>query len=348
MSRFRKGLIVVAAVLSSSFAVGQSASAAVSWEFSEESAALGISAVSPHVERTGSVDRIWYPSLPSTAVSDCTDAGSCTLVGGVGRLGSDFTAITLPNGTRRAYFVDMTPGTSVKTVSSAQCVTTECLSVGTSTPIAADVAVPTTEKAWGVPDAVVTPDGKVRVYLVVSPTLTNSCPEKVRSYISNDGINFTVESGYRLEGGFVDTEILRAKTGDWLMIMSTGPGCGNGMQQLFVSSSADGLTWSTPQAVTKSDNRRLDPTGYEVSPNVFRIYYAFNASRTGETYTLKRGTLKIAAAATSSGSVATTTTTTVKIGASCTKAGAKSTVTVAKKKVNVTCKKVKNKLVWSK
>jgi hypothetical protein len=120
------------------------------------------------------------------------------------------------------------------------------------------------------------------------------------------------------------------------------------MQQLFVSSSADGLTWSTPQAVTKSDNRRLDPTGYEVSPNVFRIYYAFNASRTGETYTLKRGTLKIAAAATSTGSVATTTTTTVKIGASCTKAGAKSTVTVAKKKVNVTCKKVKNKLVWSK
>ncbi len=346
MSRFRKGLISSVVLAATTLAFSQGSSAAVSWEFSEESAALGISAVSPHVERTGSVDRIWYPSLPSTAVSDCTDAGACTLVGGVGRLGSDFTAITLPNGTRRAYFVDMTPGTSAKTVSSAQCVTTECLSVGTSTPIAADVAVPTTEKAWGVPDAVVTPDGKVRVYLVVSPTLTNSCPEKVRSYISNDGINFTVESGYRLEGGFVDTEILRAKTGDWLMIMSTGPGCGNGMQQLFVSSSADGLTWSTPQAVTKSDNRRLDPTGYEVSPNVFRIYYAFNASRTGETYTLKRGTLKIASGASTSGSVSITRAT--KIGASCTSAGAKSTVMVAKKTVKVTCKKVKNKLVWSK
>lgn len=64
MFRFRKGLIVVAAVLSSSFAVGQSASAAVSWEFSEESVALGISAVSPHVERTGSADRIWYQVFP--------------------------------------------------------------------------------------------------------------------------------------------------------------------------------------------------------------------------------------------------------------------------------------------
>ncbi len=344
MFRFRKGLIVVAAVLSSSFAVGQSASAAVSWEFSEESVALGISAVSPHVERTGSVDRIWYPSLPSTAVSDCTDAGACTLVGGVGRLGSDFTAVTLPNGTRRAYFVDMTPGTTSKTVSSAQCATTECLTVGTSTPIAADVAVPTTERAWGVPDAVVTPDGKVRVYLVVSPTLTSSCPEKVRSYISNDGINFTAESGYRLEGGFVDTEILRAKTGDWLMIMSTGPGCGNGMQQLLVSSSTDGLTWSTPQAVTKNDSRRLDPTGYEVSPNVFRIYYAFNASRTGETYTLKRGTLKIAAAATATTTTTVSTTKAAKLGGSCTKLGAKTTVN----KVKLTCKKVKTKTLWSK
>jgi hypothetical protein len=164
----------------------------------------------------------------------------------------------------------------------------------------------------------------------------------VRSYISNDGINFTAESGYRLEGGFVDTEILRAKTGDWLMIMSTGPGCGNGMQQLFVSSSVDGLTWSTPQAVTKDDNRRLDPTGYEVSPNVFRIYYAFNASRTGETYTLKRGTLKIAAAATTPGTVSTTTT--AKLGGSCTKLGAKTTIN----KVKLTCKKVKTKTIWSK
>lgn len=342
MRRFGKGFIVTTALLASLLASGQQASAGNTWELTEESVNLGISAVSPHVERTGSVDRLWYPSLPSTAVSDCTDAGACTLVSGVGRLDSDFTAITLPNGTRRAYFVDMTPGTSTKTVSSAQCVTAECLSVGTSTPIAADVAVPTTERAWGVPDAVVTPDGKVRVYLVVTTTMSNSCPEKVRSYISNDGINFTVESGFRLEGGFVDTEILRAKTGDWLMIMSTGPGCGNGMQQLFVSSSADGLAWATPQAVTLNDKRRLDPTGYEVSPNVFRIYYAYNESTTGENYILKRGILKIATASTAT--TTSTTSATVKLGGSCTKLGAKATVN----KVKLTCKKVKTKLVWSK
>ena len=296
MRRFGKGFIVTTALVASLLASGQQASAVVTWEFSEESVALGISAVSPHVERTGSVDRIWYPSLPSTAVSDCTDAGACTLVSGVGRLSSDFTAITLSNGTRRAYFVDMTPGTSTKTVSSAQCATAECLSVGTSTPIAADVAVPMTEKAWGVPDAVVTPDGKVRVYLVVSPTMSNSCPEKVRSYISNDGISFTKESGWRLENGIsVDPEILRAKTGDWFMILADGPGCGDRVQKLYTSTSNDGLTWSTPQKISGSDLRRLDPTGYEVSTNVFRIYYATAvAGALGDvTYTIKRGTIAI-------------------------------------------------------
>jgi len=342
MSRFNKGvsaLIVFAGV----FALSGTAHASSNWEFSEDSVNLGIDAVSPHVERTNGADRVWYPSIPSTAVVDCNEAGSCTSVPGVGRLGTDFTAVTLPNGSRRAYYVEMIQGSGQKTVVSAACATSECLSVGGSTAIAADVAVSTNEKAWGVPDAVVTPDGKVRVYLVVTTSLNSSCPEKVRSYISDDGISFTQESGFRLEGGYVDTEILRAKAGDWLMMTSTGPGCGNGMQQLFITSSTDGLTWSKPQVLTKDDKRRLDPTGYEVAPNVFRIYYSSAESRMTQSYQLRRGTLKIG-----SGSSSTATTSTAKAGAACTKAGAKASVTVAKKKTTLTCKTVKKKLVWSK
>jgi len=342
MSRFNKGvsaLIVFAGV----FALSGTAHASSNWEFSEDSVNLGIDAVSPHVERTNGADRVWYPSIPSTAVVDCNEAGSCTSVPGVGRLGTDFTAVTLPNGSRRAYYVEMIQGSGQKTVVSAACATSECLSVGGSTAIAADVAVSTNEKAWGVPDAVVTPDGKVRVYLVVTTSLNSSCPEKVRSYISDDGISFTQESGFRLEGGYVDTEILRAKAGDWLMMTSTGPGCGNGMQQLFITSSTDGLTWSKPQVLTKDDKRRLDPTGYEVAPNVFRIYYSSAESRMTQSYQLRRGTLKIG-----SGSSSTATTSTAKAGAACTKAGAKASVTVAKKKTTLTCKMVKKKLVWSK
>jgi hypothetical protein len=180
----------------------------------------------------------------------------------------------------------------------------------------------------------------VRIYLVVTAAKTNSCPEKVVSYISSDGVNFTKESGYRLEGGFVDTEVLRAKDGDWLMITSNGPGCGNGMQQLFVTTSNDGLSWSTPQAVTKADRRRLDPTGIEVSPNVFRIYYATSSSPMDQNYMLARGTLKLGSG-TGSGQVSIAS---PKAGGSCTKLGVKA----KSGKITLTCKKVKGKLVWSK
>ena len=157
-------------------------------------------------------------------------------------------------------------------------------------------------KAWGVPDAVRLPDGRIRIYIVESPSLTSSCPEKVASYISTDGISFAKESGWRLENGYVDTEVLRAKDGDWLMIMADGPGCTTAsgarkVQQLFVSTSNDGLTWAKPQLLTSTDVGRLDPTGYEVSPNVFRIYYAAGGAGAFDpntVYSIKRATMRIA------------------------------------------------------
>ena len=332
-------VLIALGIVASSAAIASPSSAASSWGFTQDSVSLGLSGVSPHVERVGSNDRLWYPGGPEgTVASDCTDGGVCTKVALGSRLGNDFTAVTLANGTRRAYYVEMSPNAGTKTVVSGACLTSACLGVGPTTAIAADVAVSNNEKAWGVPDAVVLPDGRVRVYLVVSPVMTSSCPEKVVSYISNDGISFTKESGYRLEGGYVDTEVLRAKDGDWLMITSNGPGCGNGMQQLFVTTSSDGLSWSAPQEVTKADRRRLDPTGYEVSPNVFRIYYATSASPMDQDYIIARGTLTLG-----SGS-SEVTVASPKQGGSCTKLGAKA----KSGSVTLTCKKVKNKLVWSK
>lgn len=273
----------------------QTASALVEWGLTEDAVSLGLTGVSPHVERTGNADRLWYPSLAGTVASDCTDAGACASVPVTGRLGSDFTAITLPNGTRRAYFVEVLPNAGTKSVSSATCLTTACTAVGTSTIAAAELVVSQTVRAWGVPDAVVTPDGKVRIYVVESP-VEGRCTEKLASYISNDGISFTKEAGWRLENGIsVDSEILRAKTGDWLMILADGPGCGDRVQKLYTSTSNDGLTWATPQKISGSDLSRLDPTGYEVSTNVFRIYYATAvAGALGDvTYTIKRGTIAI-------------------------------------------------------
>ena len=95
-------VLISLAVAISGFAQAPTASAVVEWGLTEDAVALGLTGVSPHVERTGNADRLWYPSLAGTIVSDCTDAGACASVPVTGRLGSDFTAITLPNGTRRA------------------------------------------------------------------------------------------------------------------------------------------------------------------------------------------------------------------------------------------------------
>ena len=352
MSRFGKGLITSVVLAATTLAFSQGSFAAVSWSFSEDSVSLGLSGVSPHVEKTGAVDRLWYSGGPAgTAVADCSDAGSCAAVSANWGTPINDVSFATFGGVKRAYFKKMDPGSGTQAVYSAPCATADCTSIGAATLASEGMKVSMQERAWGVPDAVELPGGAgVRIYIVESPTKSSSCPEKVASYTSTDGVNFVKDAGYRFsKDGYVDTEVLRAKTGEWVMIMADGPGCGS-HQRLYVSESTDGLSWSSPVVLTGTDKSRLDPTGYETSPgsNIFKIYFAAASSGKSMDFTLGRGSMKVAAAATSSGSVATTTTTTAKIGASCTKAGAKSTVTVAKKKVNVTCKKVKNKLVWSK
>ena len=356
MSRFSKGLISSVVLAATTLAFSQGSSAAVSWSFSEDSVSLGLSGVSPHVEKTGAVDRLWYSGGPAgTAVADCSDAGSCAAVSANWGTPINDVSFATFGGVKRAYFKKMDPGSGTQAVYLAPCATADCVSIGAATLASEGMKVSMQERAWGVPDAVELPCGAgVRIYIVESPSKSSSCPEKVASYTSTDGVNFVKDAGYRFaKDGYVDTEVLRAKTGEWVMIMADGPGCGS-HQKLYVSESTDGLSWSSPVALTGTDKSRLDPTGYETSPgsNVFKIYFAAAASGKSMDYTLGRGSMKVGSAATSPGAVATTKT--AKIGASCTTAGAKSTVKVAKKSVKVakksvkvTCKKVKKKLVWS-
>ena len=285
-----------------------SAQAVVEWQLTDDAVSLGMNGASPHVEKTASGDRVFRNDMvPSgTAVSMCTDAGTCsseTLTvsgGGV----SDYTVAVTTSGPR-AYFKRVNPDANTQAVFSAACNTSDCLSFGTATLTSTAMQVAKDTKAWGVPDAVRLPDGRIRIYIVEkedSATKGGSCPEKIASYISGDGVSFSKEPGWRLEGGYVDSEILRAKDGEWVMIMADGPGCttstgASKVQQLFVSTSSDGLTWAKPQVLTKTDIGRLDPTGYEVSPNVFRIYYAAGGSGAFDpntVYSIKRATMRIA------------------------------------------------------
>ena len=346
MSRIRKGLIASVVLATTTLGFSQGSSAAVSWSFTDESSNLGLTGVSPHAEKNGAVDRVWYSGGPAgTAVADCTSAGTCTAV--AANWGSPINDVSFATfgGVKRAYFKKMDPNTGMQAVYSAPCATTDCVSIGAATLTSEQMKVSTSMKAWGVPDAVELPGGAgVRIYIVESPVLSSSCPEEVASYTATDGVTFVKDAGYRFsKKGFVDTEVLRAKTGEWVMIMADGPGCGSA-QKLYVAESTDGLTWSNPAAVTNTDKGRLDPTGYETAAgsNIFKIYFATSAGGMDMNFVLGSGTLKIAAAATTPGTVSTTTT--ANRGGSCTKLGAKTTIN----KVKLTCKKVKTKTIWSK
>jgi hypothetical protein len=267
------------------------------WSLTEDAVDLGLSGVSPHVAKTTLGDRLWRSdTVPTgTGASLCDATGSCVqesfATGAVGPV-SDYTIAKAPSGWR-AYFKKIDGAT--QGVYSAPCTTVDCLSFGTPTLTSSGMVVSRETRAWGVPDPVKLPDGRIRIYIVESP-VSGGCTEKVASYISADGITFKKEKGWRLSGGFVDTEVLRAKNGNWVMIVADGPGCGSDKgsqkpQQLFTTTSLNGLKWTTPKALTGTDVGRLDPTGYEVSKNVFRIYYA-SGSITDNNYTIERATLR--------------------------------------------------------
>ncbi len=292
----RISIWIVAAVVASlaAQATGPSAGAVVEWEFVEESVSLGMSGVSPHVEKVAGGDRVWRSDGPvGTAVSLCTDAGSCaseTLSTPGGGPINDFSVAQTASGLR-AYFKRVEPQTRTQAVYSAPCLTADCLSIGAATLTTEDMKVSQDIKGWGVPDPVRLPDGRIRIYNVESP-VQGKCTEKIASYISVDGITFTKEPGWRLENGYVDTEVLRAKDGDWVMILADIACTASNNQKLFVTTSTDGLKWAEPQVLTGSGEFKLDPTGYEVSTNVFRIYYAAGDPRNGN-MVIKRGIMRI-------------------------------------------------------
>ena len=130
MSRFNKGVIALATVVAFTMVCSQQSSASSSWSFTDDSTNLGLTGVSPHVERTGSVDRLWYSGGPGgTAVADCTSSGSCTAV--AANWGSPINDVTFATfgGVKRAYFKKMDPMSGTQAVYSAPCLTADCVSM---------------------------------------------------------------------------------------------------------------------------------------------------------------------------------------------------------------------------
>lgn len=242
---------------------GQQGSAESSVEKSQlgNFSSLETEGVSPHLEVVDDDTlRIFYSSFAAggLVVAECTLNFECETTEVLQRM-SDLTVVTTGTGDRRGYWVELNPETGNKEiytgiVSPDGTALSDPRSLGFS-----DAG----QMGWGVPDAVTLPDGRVRLYWVVSGE--GRAQERIVSATSTDtsGAAFTEDEGFRLTGGYVDFEVLDASEAGWVAVMSTSPeNLPDTAQGIFIASSPDGLEWSTSGVSISPDNASyLDPTG---------------------------------------------------------------------------------------
>ena len=263
----------------------------------KDSVNLNLKGVSPYVEKLANGDdRLYFPSeeaFPGNIlIVDCKDSGTCIRQKVGSPFGADPTIVTLKDGSRRVFFVEHSGATrTIKyaTLSSDGLSYTDVKELGVEDSSISD------KRGWGVPDAVVKADGNVQVFWV-NMDLTSKNPEEfIISATSTDATatKFVRDSGIRIRG-YVDSKILLAKPGNWIMILATGPG--HPIQNLYLAFSQNGMEWNVnPTPLTDNSESAFDPTGYFLSDNVWRIYYASAAPGQGEKgpWVLKRGSLTV-------------------------------------------------------
>jgi hypothetical protein len=133
------------------------------------SSATGLTGVSPFaMALSPTTDRVFYSGgMSGWSMATCTVGGTCagaTLPFG---FGTDYTQVTLKDGSQRAYFIEPSP--SVKTISTAPVSYDAAGQPQLGAKTSLGISSPAGQKAWGVPDSVVLPDGRVRLYWVAMP-----------------------------------------------------------------------------------------------------------------------------------------------------------------------------------
>ena len=243
--------------------------------------------VSPHLEIVDSNTlRMFYSSeeVLGLAIDLCDYELNCTRQGVLQRV-QDLTLIETVDGVRRGYFVELNPDTKQKEIWTAVfsedgLTFSDKISLGFG-----DGG----NLAWGVPDAVLLPDGRVRIYWVDEPA--GMAGEKIVSATSETtkGVNFIKDDGYRLENGYVDFEVLKAEEGNWEAIFSFSPEkLPQTPQSLFYGTSTDGLSWEfSGIPISPLDMSYLDPTGVVLSDGSYLIVAAVAPNELGtRKYTL--------------------------------------------------------------
>lgn len=240
--------------------------APTSWAFTRDPGTRVADGVSTEAVAVGGTVHVWVSAIGGMPAYTSTDGLTFSrLDDALTPRGSDAAVVQLPRGGWRMYFTQQTP--SGKSIGSA--VSGDLLNWTTEPGVRLALG---TNRATGVPDAVVLPDGRVRLYYV----FPGAGGESIDSAISSDGLTFTPEGGERLTGGYVDPAVAQLADGSWLMIASTSP---SGKQRLFVATSPDGLTWTigAKPVLDRSDANALDPTLLPLGGDRFRVYYSVSA-----------------------------------------------------------------------
>ena len=250
----------------------QETSYSTSFASIENIRSLGEDGVSPHLEKVDEKTlRLFYSSIKvkGIAVSLCDYQFNCEIQGSLQRM-SDLTIIETKDGVRRGYFVELNPQTNQKDIFTA-IFSEDGLSYSEKTPLG--FPVDRDEIAWGVPDAVLIPNGLVRVYWTYTEDKTSD--EKLISATSKTtkGIDFVMDPGYRLENGYVDFEVIKAEEGDWKALMSYTPHYMPEIpQSLFYATSKDGLDWDLiEERITPKGYTYFDPTGIPINEKNYLI-----------------------------------------------------------------------------
>ena len=288
----------------------------------------GMSGVSPFaMPIDANTDRVFHSAGEAGGwlMSTCVVSGTCTDTPLPPDFGTDYTQVTLADGSLRAYFVLPEPD-GTKEIATATVTYSDGIPLLGPTNRLGITAAPG-QRAWGVPDSVVMPDGRVRLYWVdegqsrgFEPTRAQQqclikalgrkgaqglatgkrvtkkakkaarrcgipvsaigsrgsrSNEVIKSATSTDltGTAFTPDPGFRTTGGYVDSDVIRAEDGDWVMLLSTGPG--DPPQRLFAATSPDGLEWKIDaEPLTPRSINVLDPTAIAVGANKWRVYYS--------------------------------------------------------------------------
>ena len=263
------------------------------WKLSEIKP-LNATGVSPHIEESSNGYRLSYADNGPLRVSDLSKTFTLSRVGEINNI-ADLTVVTTVNGARRGYYVKSEPNFGEKEIFAAD-ISDDGLILSNST---ATGFSSQGSKAWGVPDAVRIPDGRIRIYWVEDPQAGVRADEVIVSATSIDssGTSFVRDVGQRTTGGYVDFEVLRAKKGDWLAVMSTTPATiPDSPQGIHVATSTDGLSWDVlPDNLAPTTKSYLDPTGIAIGPNQWQLVMSESESVLGDReYSLVHTTLSLA------------------------------------------------------